>query len=116
MRIIVQHDDGTEIDITEGVQIAYDCTVGSMDWGSGFLAVEEVDAMVRLSQACRFSDFEKIAQDVFQERQRELDNHLAAPAYYKSIGSSYAPEYDEYHALRARELEDAVERARTLLP
>ena len=116
MRITVTHDDGTEFDITEGVQVAYDCTTSSMDWGSGFLDVEEVDAMVRLAQACRFSDFEEIAQEVFQSRQRELDNHLRAPEYYARYGSRFAIEDEEEYAIKTRELEGAIERARVLLP
>jgi hypothetical protein len=36
-------------DITEGVQILYDIAHSSMDWGSGFLDNEEVEAVVRLA-------------------------------------------------------------------
>lgn len=71
MRIIAQHDDGTEIDITEGVQIAYDVVVHSMDWGSGFLDTEEVDAIVNLARAARFPDFERIFNDVQERRAAE---------------------------------------------
>lgn len=58
MRIIVTHDDGTEADVTEGVQVAYDIAYGSMDWGSGFLSSEEMGLVARLAEACRFPSFE----------------------------------------------------------
>jgi hypothetical protein len=56
MKIVVTHDDGTEIDITTLVQVAYDVSTHSMDWGSGFLDQEEVDGLVLLAVACRFPD------------------------------------------------------------
>jgi hypothetical protein len=33
MRILARHDDGTETDITLGVQTAYDIATSSLDWG-----------------------------------------------------------------------------------
>lgn len=36
-------------DIHEAVQITYDSLLGSMDWGSGFLDDQEVEAVVRLA-------------------------------------------------------------------
>lgn len=54
MKIYVQHDDGTRLDITEGVQVAYDTCVASMDWGSGFLATDEARAIQILGVACGF--------------------------------------------------------------
>lgn len=36
-------------DITEAVQILYDIAHSSMDWGSGFLDNEEMEAVVRLA-------------------------------------------------------------------
>lgn len=68
MKITVEHDDGTTVDITEGVQLAYDMATSSMDWGSGFLDWEEMAVMVFLSQACRFSDFEEKLAEVWRKR------------------------------------------------
>lgn len=68
MKITVEHDDGTAVDITEGVQLAYDIATSSMDWGSGFLDWEEMAVMVALSRACRFSDFEEKLGEVWRKR------------------------------------------------
>ena len=54
MRIIVEHDDGARIDVTEGVQVCYDAATSSMDWGSGFLASDEIRAIQTLAIACGF--------------------------------------------------------------
>ena len=40
-RAIHRADDGTETDITEGVQALYDLVISSMDWGSGFWTYED---------------------------------------------------------------------------
>jgi hypothetical protein len=51
MRIILERDDGTTVDVTEGVQVCFDVVVGSMDWGSGFLDTEEVGQVKTLAGA-----------------------------------------------------------------
>lgn len=108
MRIIVQHDDGTEVDITEGVQIAYDCVVHSMDWGSGFLATEEVDAIVELARAARFPNFEEIFNDVQEERRLEEKRQaLALEEKRKRAGAD---------AKAAAHQAEVVERMRELYP
>jgi len=42
MRIVLRKADGTEVDVTEAVIVAYDVAVNSMDLGSGFLETWEV--------------------------------------------------------------------------
>lgn len=54
MKITVTHDDGATHDITEGVQVLYDHMANSMDWGSGFLDFEEVQAIRTLGYQCGF--------------------------------------------------------------
>ena len=71
MKITVTHDDGTTADITEGVQIAYDIAYGSMDWGSGFLDTEEMDAVASLAEACRFPSFEAALASVASAREAQ---------------------------------------------
>lgn len=71
MKITVTHDDGTTTDVTEGVQVAYDAVRSSLDWGSGFLDTEEVDAVVGLAVACRFPDFEELVEEVRRDREAE---------------------------------------------
>jgi hypothetical protein len=71
MKVEVTRDDGTVVDVTEAVQIAYDVVRGSLDWSSGFLDTEEVDAIVHLSQACSFPDFEDLFREVQADRRRQ---------------------------------------------
>jgi hypothetical protein len=56
VRICVYGDDGTETDITEAVQVAYDVAVGSMDYGSGFLSTEEVGYLRAVGRAIGAED------------------------------------------------------------
>ncbi|WP_159795761.1 hypothetical protein [Puerhibacterium puerhi] len=67
-RIVAIRDDGSQADVTEGVQIAYDLLRQSLDWGSGFLDTQEVDAVIRLSEACDFPDFEQLIAEVWRKR------------------------------------------------
>lgn len=46
--------DGRQVDVTEGVQVMYDHLIASLDWGSGFLDVEEMRAIVLLAETCGF--------------------------------------------------------------
>lgn len=69
MKVTVERDDGTTIDVTESVRVAYDCVRQSLDWGSGFLDTEEVDHIVRLAAACDFPDFETVIRDVWADRE-----------------------------------------------
>jgi hypothetical protein len=47
------------IDVTEGVQAAYDLVLNSMDWGSGFLTVDDIEPLIRLAIAADY-DLEPI--------------------------------------------------------
>lgn len=71
MKITVTHDDGTIIDITQGVRVAYDIAFGSMDWGSGFLDLEEMDAVARLAEACQFPSFDDALRSVQSAREEQ---------------------------------------------
>jgi len=65
-RCYVVADDGTETDITDGVGALYDLVVGSMDWGSGFLTVEDATPVSVIAHACGY------------ENAAEVDEYLAA--------------------------------------
>lgn len=41
MKITLTEDNGTEHDITDSIPFMYDAIIQSMDWGSGFLDLEE---------------------------------------------------------------------------
>jgi hypothetical protein len=46
--------EGEHLDVTEGVRALYDHCVGSMDWGSGFLTLEDATEILRVAQTCGF--------------------------------------------------------------
>jgi uncharacterized protein with von Willebrand factor type A (vWA) domain len=71
VKITVTRDDGTEEDITRLVQIAYDVATHSMDWGSGFLDLEETYGLVLLAERCGFPDVEEKVQEVFRQKWEE---------------------------------------------
>ena len=71
VRVIARHSRGTETDVTEGVQALYDHMVQSMDWGSGFLSIEDAKGVIEVAQACGFvmpadaaAQFEEYAREV----------------------------------------------------
>lgn len=45
-RVYARQDDGTEVEVTDGVQALYDHLAASMDWGSGFLSLEDVTGII----------------------------------------------------------------------
>lgn len=59
VRCVARMPDGSEVDITEGVQTIYDLVIGSLDWGSGFLTVEDALPVVHVAKTCGFADWEE---------------------------------------------------------
>lgn len=51
--------DGTSVDVTEGVQVLYDHVIQSMDWGSGFLTVEDIEPILTIAEFCGFDSSEE---------------------------------------------------------
>lgn len=70
MRIVAIHDDGREVDVTEAVQITYDLTRQSLDWGSGLLDTQEMIEVVKLAEACGFPDFEEALAEAWRVKLR----------------------------------------------
>jgi hypothetical protein len=60
--------DGSRHDVTEAVQALYDLVVQSLDWGSGFLTVEDAVPVADIARLCGFGD----APDEYIESQRGL--------------------------------------------
>jgi hypothetical protein len=59
------------VDITEGVQVLYDHVIHSMDWGSGFLTVEDAKPIVTLAKLCGFEGWEEAQRYVEAEVQAQ---------------------------------------------
>jgi hypothetical protein len=47
-------DDGTQADVTEGVQALYDLVLSSMDWGSGFWSYEDALPVAKIARLAGF--------------------------------------------------------------
>lgn len=73
--IVVRHPDGRELDITEGVQALYDHMTSSLDWSSGFYAVEDVLPVQQLAHAVGFEASDEV--DAYVERHREIERAYA---------------------------------------
>lgn len=60
-RVLVRNGE-RETDVTEAVATLYDLLRGSMDWGSGFLDIDDVLAILALGEACGFIPPEEARQ------------------------------------------------------
>lgn len=58
-RAFARNADGTETDITEGVQALYDLVIGSMNWGSGFWTAEDARPVAILARRMGFERAEE---------------------------------------------------------
>lgn len=72
-RVVVRRNDGTEVDVTEGVKALYDHTVASMDWGSGMLELDDAREIINVAFACGFL-VPDTAQEAFEEYARVMHN------------------------------------------
>lgn len=73
IRVFARQEDGTEVDVTEGVQALYDHCVCSMDWGSGFLTIEDAEGIIRIAQTCGY-EMPDAAAAAFEAYARRLGN------------------------------------------
>lgn len=89
MEIIVQKDDGTKQDITSLVQIAFDVATHSMDWGSGFLDIEETDGLILLGEACQFPALDEILQKEWATRLAKGKQHDELLVMARERGVNY---------------------------
>jgi len=59
-RAFARAEDGTETDITEGVQALYDLVISSMDFRSGFWTVEDAVPVAVIARLLKFKQAEEI--------------------------------------------------------
>lgn len=100
-KIVAIQEDGSQKDITEGVQICYDLLRQSLDWGSGFLDVDEVDAVIRLAHDSGFADFEELIKSVWAERRK---SQLPNPRTPQPV----VPGYEEWEKHKQLAADEAV--------
>lgn len=51
--------DGTQTDVTEGVQALYDLVLSSLDWGSGFWSYEDALPVAQIARLAGFGRCEE---------------------------------------------------------
>lgn len=73
--ITAQAPLGETRNITEGVQVLYDMLIHSMDFGSGFLSIEDIRPIVELANFCGFKGTE--------EAQEYMDSQIRAESQRK---------------------------------
>ena len=83
-------------DITEGVRAAYDLVFRSMDWGSGFWTIEDIEPVLNMALICGF-DVTEFAQYLAER----------VPGSIRSDGQSI----EEFGRIRKAEREKALEQA-----
>jgi hypothetical protein len=97
--------DGTETDITEGVQALYDLVISSTNWGSGFLSAEDARPVALLARVCGFEQAEEaeryLREQEHSEQQAEfLRKH--ADAERAGLMSSVVPDHDHVFSSAGR--------------
>lgn len=102
--IYAHRSDGELVEITEGVQVLYDLVTASMDWGSGFLSVEDVSPMLAVSRACGFGE-DDVRDYMISRRQDEIVRGQTGPWYDFSLP------HEERTRLYKEHREDAWRRA-----
>jgi hypothetical protein len=73
--IIAREPDGTEVDVTTGVQALYDLALGSMDYGSGFWTSEDAAPVAEIARVCGFEGLADLECYVGEQRGLEQAQH-----------------------------------------
>ena len=92
-RAILRQADGTETDITEGVQTLYDFVISSMDWGSGFFTAEDARPVALLARACGFERCEEAERYLREQEQSDQQEEFLR----NRQKAGQHPEYDVPH-------------------
>lgn len=102
MKIVAIHEDGTEIDVTEGVTTAFNVVTDSDEWYDAELPSRTGDAILALARACNLGDHDQLADDVQTMRRKEEER------------AAYAAKRAKEAEDRAKEAEDRATAARLL--
>lgn len=91
VRAFARQPDGTETDITEGVQALYDLVVSSMDFRSGFWTAEDARPVALLARVLGFGNRDEIGrylrkQEHGEQRNRFVNEHRGPAAMTTRTG------------------------------
>ena len=81
--VITRDIDGNEIDVTTGVQALYDLVINSMDWGSGFLSLEDVIPISEIARICGFEQLKEIDEYIKEREALEATRIVKGDRYKK---------------------------------
>lgn len=71
-RFVFAADDGSQEDVTEGVQALYDLVISSMDWGSGFWSYEDALPVAKIATLAGFErcdEAERYVREALHEKE-----------------------------------------------
>jgi hypothetical protein len=84
-RVVAHQADGTEVDLTEGVQALYDHVLNSMDWTSGFFTEEDTIPVALVAEVCGFQGDKDIQAHLDRKRhETETGAFLADNEYARA--------------------------------
>jgi hypothetical protein len=94
--------DGTETDITEGVQALYDLVISSMDWGSGFLSAEDAAPVASLARVCGFEQAEEAERYLREQEHSEQQQVFLAAHAEAKVPPDEVPAHDHVFSSAGR--------------
>lgn len=92
-RAVHRAEDGTETDITEGVQALYDLVISSMDWRSGFWTGEDALPVAVLGRLLGFELIDEVeryvnARATYDWSWRHRDNAPDTPVPHTHVANA----------------------------
>lgn len=76
--VVARRPEGSEVNVTAGVQALYDLVISSMDWGSGFWTVEDALPVVEVADVCGFAEAAEARRYVDAQRHSEEQQRFLA--------------------------------------
>ena len=88
-KFVFMGDDGTQADVTEGVQALYDLVIGSMNWGSGFWSYEDALPVAQIARLAGFGQCDEaeryVREALHTKESAEWRARQDLPTYYGNV-------------------------------
>lgn len=98
VRVVAHLPDGSEINVTEGVQVLYDTVIGSMDWGSGFLSAEDAQPIVQVARTCGFTGWEAAQRYVTEQQHSDEQLRFLNERHVAGLPSAWNIPHDHVYS------------------